>query len=163
MKHHSTPHAKVLPILQQDMLLCIIWVVNQPQQARPTKMQSTEECLWLGMKTYKPHDIQVKAANITRDFKYFHHEVNIKFMAGSEINNSVTKYTLWSISKLSCLLNSFMGYSETVKGGNIQPSRRSTQMKLACVWESTPTNIHLPGLQAAKDWVMVTYDNINGD
>jgi hypothetical protein len=43
------------------------------------------------MKTYKSHDIQAKAANITGEFKYFHHEVNLKFMAGSEINNSVTK------------------------------------------------------------------------
>jgi hypothetical protein len=43
------------------------------------------------MKTCKPHDIQVKAANITGDFKYFPHEVNLKFMACSEINKSFTK------------------------------------------------------------------------
>jgi len=52
---------------------------------------------------------------------------------------------------MSCLLNSFLGFSEVVKGCDIQPSGHSTQMKLAWVWERTPKNIHLPGFKAAKD------------
>jgi hypothetical protein len=35
--------------------------------------------------------IQAKAANITGDLKYFPHEGNIKFNAGSKINSSFTK------------------------------------------------------------------------
>jgi hypothetical protein len=65
---------------------------------------------------------------------------------------------------MSCLLNSFLGFLEVVKGCNIQPSGHSTQMKLAWVWERTPKNIHLPGFKAAKNCVMVMLnDNINGD
>lgn len=65
---------------------------------------------------------------------------------------------------MCCLLNGILGYLEVVKGGDIQPSRHSTQMKLAEVWERTPANIHLPGFRAAKESVMVMLnDNMNGD
>jgi hypothetical protein len=34
---------------------------------------------------------QAKAVNITGDFEYFPHEVNLIFLAGAEINKSFTK------------------------------------------------------------------------